>query len=492
MKTSTPYILGLDCGQTALKVCVFDICGNELYSVSAPTGISNSSDGISSKLDMELLWKKTCSLLREITQKVSAAEICAVGVSGHGNGIYPIDAEGKAFMPAVLSTDLNALSVISAWNSDGTASRIRQKTLCTPWAGQPAPILKYLSENFPQLFKRIRFVLSCADWLTFRLTGILSTDFGNLGTSGLIDQRKGITDNELSELYGIPSLSELIPCTFASGRKIGGISKQTASETGLIAGTPVSVGNFDVNACCIGGGAVDYSHYSVVAGTWSINAAFTNQPVISESLFSCNLYGDGKRYISIESSPTSAINLELFLKAHPDLAPADCDILVEAANWRTPEDILYLPYVKPLPTMPWLKGGFSGNISEKRLPDKLRILYEGVAMGHRLHIENLKSSGLMRDAVRITGGAAKSRIWMQMFADIIGLPIEVPNAHSAGALGAAICAGVSAGMYKSIEEACSQMIAVKNVFYPMPDREEFYSQRFSRFLNLIKAQNTEI
>ena len=201
-----------------------------------------------------------------------------------------------------------------------------------------------------------------------------------------------------------------------------------------------------------------------------------------------NPTSDGKRYISIESSPTSAINLETFLTGHPDLTPRDCDILAESVDRHNDGKVIYLPYVKPLPTMPWLNGGYFGDADSLRLPEKIRVLYEGVAMGHLLHLRNLKNSGIVRASVRMTGGATRSRIWTQIFADVLGLPIEVPNNRSAGALGAAICAGVSAGMYGSVDEACREMISVKQVFYPDGEYTGYYQQKFNEFLRLIEIQ----
>ena len=482
------FLLGIDCGQTALKICVFDQNGNEITSASSPTGACHSPDGLTAELDMEVLWSNVCTLLRKITAEIDPKRIAAIGVSGHGNGVYAVDRDGRAFMKAILSTDLRAGDVIDAWNADGSAEAIRDKILCPPWAGQPTPILKHLKLHRPELFDRIGAVLSCADWLNLCLTGVLSCDYGSLGTSGLINQRTKETDEALCLAYGLPELKSLIPPVYAAGSKIGTVCAATAEKTGLSTDTVVTVGNFDVNACCIGGGAVDQTRYAVTAGTWSINAAFTDEPVINENLFSCNLYGDGKQYISIESSPTSAINLEVFLGEHPELTPKQCDALVRETEWKTALDALYLPYVKPLPTRPWLKGGFNQAAEGYELPEKLRILYEGVAMGHRYHMENLKKSGILRDTVRMTGGATRSNEWMQIFADVFGLPIELPNGHSAGALGAAICAGTAAGLYESIEQACAEMIKVRSIVKPDPERVAFYNVKFGGFLAAIDEQ----
>ncbi|MBE6636292.1 MAG: carbohydrate kinase [Ruminococcaceae bacterium] len=488
---NSKHILGIDCGQTALKICVFNTEGKELSSVSAPTGAYYTEDGITAELDMNLLWQNVQRLLQQITATLPSDSIAAIGVSGHGNGVYAVDRQGKAFMPAILSTDLRASPVITDWQETGRAEAIRRKILCPPWAGQPVPILVHLKKTEPARYQAIGSVLSCADWINYCLCGVLSSDYGSLGTCGLIDQKTKQTDAALCEAYGLPELADLLPPAYAAGSLIGCVTEKAAAETGLAVGTAVTAGNFDVNACCIGGGAVLPDRYSVTAGTWSINAAFSEAPVISDRLFSCNLYADGAQYINIESSPTSAINLEVFLSRHPDLTPRACDELVENTDWHTNPEALYLPYVKPLPTMPFLKGGFSQQAEAAPLPEKLRILYEGVAMGHRYHLENLKAAGIHRPVVRMTGGATRSAVWMQIFADILGHPIELPDGHSAGALGAAICAGTAAGLYESIDAACRSMIAVRKTVYPDPARSHFYQQKFEAFLNAIAAQAAE-
>jgi L-xylulokinase len=117
----------------------------------------------------------------------------------------------------------------------------------------------------------------------------------------------------------------------------------------------------------------------------------------------------------------------------------------------------------------------------------LRAVYEGVVFSHKTHVERLLAHRASAHAARIAGGAAKSSVWVQMFADVLQLPIECTASEELGAMGAAICAGVGVGLFGSFEEAVQRMVRVSRTVEPKKENREIYSEKYGRYRGHIEA-----
>jgi L-xylulokinase len=457
------YLLGLDIGQTKIKAAVFTFKGEECTTASANASCIQNGDF--SEKDMEELWVTVSGLIKEVTVEIDPRQIRAVGTSGHGNGIYPLDKEGRPFIKAVLSTDLRAGSIVEEWNRDGKAGSAFRYTIQSIWAGQPLPILEWFKRNNPAVYQEIGTILFCKDFINCMLCGNLTTDYSDISAAGVFDNVSGHYEGKL---FGIFGLENRFPAVIKSTAVAGKIQEKAAAKTGLCEGTIVAGGGFDAAASAIGAGA--WEDYSVTAGTWSINAAYTDQCVINGDILQCILSGDGERWFAVESSPTSAVNLEWFVNSIKPLNYKQCDEIAAAYNHKDVEGI-YLPYINPMPRYPHIKGGFFGSFKDDN--EKLRALYEGIAFGHRFHLENLKKAGIIRNKVRLSGGLSASSIWCQILADVLELPVETARIRNEGCFGAALCAGVAASVYPSLKEAV-RMVHVGAVYRPQDSYEHKY------------------
>ena len=148
---------------------------------------------------------------------------------------------------------------------------------------------------------------------------------------------------------------------------------------------------------------------------------------------------------------------------------------------------IFLPFLFGSTAGPNASSCFVGMRGWHTRAHLLRAIYEGVVFSHRSHIDRLMAHRERPEAVRIAGGAARSAVWVQMFADILQLPVEIPATDELGAMGAAICAGVAVGLFSSFGEAVSHMVKITRVVEPNPANRQVYEKKYARYRAVIEA-----
>lgn len=481
-------LIGIDSGGTGTKVGLFTAHGRQLGIVGRKVELSAPAPGWTER-DPEKLWGDTASAIRELLDKTGAlaSNVAAVGVTGHGNGLYLVDREGKAVRPAINSTDSRGAGrVAQIINSDRAAS-IRRKTLQGLWPGQPEVLLHWLRAHEPSVLTRASAALMCKDYLRLQLTGQAAIELTDMATTNLVDVRSGDLDDELFDAFEIAEFRRLFP-EFLGSTDIGGfVTAQAASLTGLLEGTPVSVGTIDMVACALGSGSVDPDAVSVVAGTWSINQAITDTPPERDDLFMVGRFIGESAFLKVEASPCSAGNFDWYVSAFkqfgadvPFSEALDRTARLAAAAPPGAEGLLFLPYIFGSRETSRAKGTLFGLDSRHTSAHVARGVMEGIAFEHRAHLERLVSGTPYPSAVRLSGGVARSEAWQRIFADCLNTCVEVSEADEPGALGAAVCAAVSIGMYSDATSAVRFMTRVKTSTLPNPDAVEFLNTSYQR------------
>jgi L-xylulokinase len=254
---------------------------------------------------------------------------------------------------------------------------------------------------------------------------------------------------------------------------------------------------FDIDACAVASGVTDEENLCIIAGTWGINEYLSRQPVTDGSIQMNSLFCLPGYYLEEESSATSAGNNEwftdLFLDSEKQIA-RERGISVyrladEMAEEIGPEgqNIVFLPYIYGSNYNPQAKAcfvGLDGTVSRSML---IRAVYEGIVFCHMVHTDKLLRCRDRPDAVRLAGGVAKSRLWSQIFADALGLPVEIVEAEELGALGAAMAATVASGTYGDLEEAAGHMVKVRYRLEPDPEKTRIYREKFERYKRVSEA-----
>ena len=485
------YLLGLDAGNTVIKAVLFDLDGRQI-ATSALDGQSESPAPGHVERSLPELWRNAATVIRGCLEKagIAAAQIAAIGCAGHGNGLYLLDKAGAPLL-AVQSLDSRAADISSELAAGDNGHALHALCLQKPWPSQTPSLLAWVKRHQPELYSQIGTVFLCKDFITFQLTGRRVSDLSDMSGCGLLKMPDLTYDDGLLARYGLSDAKSMLPDLVRPDEVVGGISEQAAAETGLVAGTPVVGGLFDVVASALGSGAVENGQASIIAGTWSINQVLSASPVTDENIFMVTGFAAG-RFINIEASATSAANLEWYVRAlverdtHHDDPFGHCNALVASVT-PAADDPFYHPYLYGSGQGADHRAGYYGVVGWHGEGHLLRALFEGVAFEHKRHIDVLGQAGVRFDRAILSGGGSRSPIWPQMFADILGIPVTVASAQETGALGAAIAAGVGAGLFTDYEGAVEKMTASDRHYAPNAAMSEHYAARYLLFTDLASA-----
>ncbi|WP_181701675.1 FGGY-family carbohydrate kinase [Chthonobacter albigriseus] len=484
-------VIGIDAGGTMTKAALFDLAGRELACARRPNEMLFPGPGFTER-DPDRMWKAAAEAVREVLEVSGAApgRVAGVSVAGYGSGLYLIDADRNPVRNGIVSTDSRAASLVDEWRHSGVHDQAAQAIQQRLFNGHSGVLLGWLHRFEPTVLDRSLSVVFCKDFLRGRLTGDYSTDPSDAGIAGLIDVEKVDWSRSFFELVGITPWLDKMPAIGPSDGVVGGVTASAAAVTGLLEGTPVVRGCVDVSAAAMASGVVDQSQLSIVAGTFSINSTLHDAPRLSTLPFIQSPYPLGG-YIATEGAATSASNLEWFLRKVLDGEAARaasegktiydvCNELVERGLDRA-NDILFFPFLFGGPSS--APAGLLGLRAAHDLGDVLRAIYEGIVYAHRQDVERLLSGpdAARPTVIRLAGGASRSAIWAQLFADGLGLPVEVPAGGELGALGVAMLAATGVGAHASLAEAVQSMTRIGARFEPRASNHDYHSEKFSRY-----------
>ena len=489
------YILGIDDGGSVTKAALFAMDGTLVAMKGGPAVQMISPGPGQTERDMESLWRANVEAIRSVIAEsgVSPDDIAAVSATGHGNGLYLVDAEGDPTFGAVISTDERAEARVSQWVSDpGFESEILPRTAQSLWPGQPPALLAWIKSERPEVLERTRWALLASGFVRMRLTGEATVNLSDVSGTSLFNVGERRYDRTILDFFGIPELAEKLPRVVGATELAGRVTRRAAEETGLREGTPVAGGVFDIAASALASGLVTKNRLAVVTGTWSINEFVSDEPVIDKDLFMTSIYPTEHAWLVTEGSPTSAGAFEWFINAV--LAPAArlgggnvddrgrlydaVDELVfsqEVENGYVP---VYLPFVFGTSKHPMTRGAWTRLVSDSGLGAIIRSVYEGVVFSHMEHIAQLEKYAVLPQEAIFTGGIANSARWTQLFADASQRQLHVTQVKEAGALGTAMAGAVLAGEYGSIDEAAAAMHPGYRVVDPDPTKATRYAERF--------------
>ena len=466
--------LSIDCGLTKVKVSLFNELGTILSEQQADTPLENLM------VRTNELKNIVIDLIKQIIQEsnVLPPNIKTISTSGHGNGIYLIGENG------VLEYGYSSMFTDSIPFTPSTDD-VFDMTNQTSWSGQPLPILSYLKNEKPELFKKITKVCFCKDIIKYFLTQNISTDYTDASAAGLLNYRTADYDINLLKCYSLEDDIGIFPEIKTSVDVVGNVSEEIAKETGLSVETKVLGGMFDVNACMLGSGVVASDKYCIIGGTWGINSAVVEKSISNKLITQCCNFILPTRYMCIDSAPTSCSNLEWFLKnILNNTNYKTSDNIVE--NQCVDDNLFYLPYIYGVSDIE-NNGAFVGLNSKHTYKDMLRSVYEGIVFEHNRRIEKLKNMGIEYDTAVLTGGAANSRFFCQLFADVTGLNIQTVKQSQTGSLGGAIIGMVAEGVYNSIESAMDNVVKYKHCYYP--NKNELYDLKYEKFKSYLISKN---
>lgn len=491
------YFLGLDNGGTMTKAAIFDLQGREIAVVSEKTPIIIPKEGYAER-DMLSLWNVNASVIRNVLCKagIDNKEIVGVGCTGHGKGLYLWGKNNQPAYNAITSTDSRAASIIEKWDEKGVSEKTSQKTLQYPISCQPVALLAWLKENNPQVYSNIKWIFAAKDFTRFMLTGEAYAEVTDYSGTCLMNLVTGQFDEAILKDFGIEEVFDCLPPLKNSFDICGYITKEAANKTGLAEGTLVCGGMFDIDACAISMDVSDESKICVVTGTWSINEYISKKPVKGSKSTLNSFFCIPDYYLIDESSPTSAGNLEWYISRFMEKDVVDSkqtgesvykiiDHMVASVG---PEEsnIIFVPFLYGTNDEKLDSAVFFGLNASHQKGHLLRAIFEGVVFSHLTHIEKLLSTRSAPETIRLAGGVANSNVWLQMFADAIGITVEVADVKELGTLGCAMAVAVAADVYKDYKLAAKEMVRITKCIHPNSIYGEIYQRKYAQYKKLIE------
>lgn len=488
--TEQKFLLGVDISTTGAKALLIDPAGQVIASATSPLTLQIPNP-LWSEQDPEQWWQGIKNSIRQVLveSQVDPASVVAVGLTGQMHGLVMLDESGLVLRPAILWNDQRTGSQCDRIRERIGLKRLIQTTGNDALTGFTAPKILWVQENEPHIFTRTRHILLPKDFIRYQLTGEYGMDKAGGSGTILFDLCARTWSEELLEDLDLPP--EWFPPTYEGPQVSGQISQLASAQTGLRAGTPVVGGAGDQAAQATGVGAVEPGKIALTLGTSGVVFAPTESALIEPH---------GRLHAFCHALPGRWHFMGVMLSAAGSLqwyrdtiAPEmSFDALVDEAARITPgsEGLLFLPYLTgertPHPD-PYARGAWVGLTVRHERAHMTRSILEGVAFGLKDCFELIRKAGQGDiDQVRVSGGGAKSRLWKQILADVLGVELVTVNTTEGAAFGAALLAGVGAGLYSSVPEACQQMIKITGSTFPSGEGEA-YQEYYPRYRALYPA-----
>ena len=345
---------------------------------------------------MIAMWRTVCATVREVLAigGISPHDVAGVSFSAHGKGLYLVDADGAPVRNGVISSDNRALPIVRKWKAEGVDAKAYPRGYQQLWSGHPVSLLAWLKANEPENYRRIRHVLMAHDWVRYKFTGAFGAEVTNISGSDLYNVSKGAYDPELFALFGVDEMLGCMPPILGSEQSLSGVSRAAAEETGLIEGTPVYGGFFDVVSAAVCAGLSDARFINVVMGTWTIVTWTTDHMETTKPHpYIWGRYCIPGRFFVHEGSPTSAGNLEWFVHTFmPDATNAydRCNAMVESLG-KGETNVQFLPYLFSSNLGDNLSAGFYGLANAHGLNHVVQAVYEGICFSQHVHLRAIRA-----------------------------------------------------------------------------------------------------
>ncbi|URL06760.1 carbohydrate kinase [Avibacterium sp. 21-595] len=476
------YYLGIDCGGTFIKAALFDAKGKMFACIRENVPVISEQAGYAER-DMTHLWQVCANVIKKtITQsEICSTHIKGVGISAQGKGVFLLDQQNAPLGRAILSSDQRALEIVRQWQQAGIPEKLYPHTRQTLWTGHPVSILRWLKDYEPERYHNIGAILMSHDYLRFCLTGELACEETNISESNLYNMQTQHYDPQLAEMLGLDHITEKLPPIVKANQIAGYVNAEAAKLTGLAQGTPVVGGLFDVVSTALCAGLDDETKLNIVLGTWSVVSGVTDHIDDTQHIpFVYGRYAQKGKFIIHEASPTSAGNLEWFVKEWGNLSYQTINDGV-AALPVSESAVLFVPFLYGSNAGLGMKSGFYGIQAHHNKMHLFQAIYEGVLFSMKYHLDRMLQRFPHPQVLRITGGPAKSQVWMQMLADLTGMKIEVPEIEETGCLGAAMMA------MEGTRGHTMSMTAKQQCFIPNSQNFAIYQKKYQRYQQFVSA-----
>jgi FGGY-family pentulose kinase len=498
-----PFVLGLDVGTQSLRAVIVDLEGRTVAFGVSPIDTEYPRPTWAEQ-DPNQWWSSARSAVGQALAagRVSPGQIAGIGLDCTACTVLACDAAGRPLRKALLWMDQRAYREADEISATGhPVLRYVSGRVSPEWM---LPKALWLKRQEPELYRRADRIVECTDWLMHALTGQWTLSLNHVAVKWNYARPDGGWPTALLEAVGLGDLLAKWPERIVPLGQGGAVlTTQAADHLGLRSGTPVAQGGIDAYLGMLGMGATGAGDVAVIVGSSTCHLAQSEVGVFGSGAAGCYPDATVEGLFTVEAGQTATGSILNWYRQHfagreqaeaerqgmgvyqvldeqAAATPPGADGLVVRDDWQGNRS----PYKNPM-----ARGAIVG-LSLAHGPGHIfRALYEATACGTRQILEDASAHGLRVERVFLGGGGARSALWIQIHADVLGRPIHLTRESESCALGAAMAAAVGAGLYPDFTAAAAAMVAVERTVDPNPANKAVYDDLFARYVTTYEALN---
>ncbi|MBQ8653755.1 MAG: xylulokinase [Clostridia bacterium] len=494
------YLLGIDLGTSGTKTVLFDENGVAKASATVEYPLLQPKNGWAEQHPQDW-WNAAVSTIKSVLADsgVDKQDVVSLGISGQMHGLVILDENYQVLRPSILWCDGRTQEECDEITATIGKERLIQISANPALTGFTAGKILWVRKHEPEIWAKVRHIMLPKDYVRYMLTGELYSEMSDASGTNLLDVPNRCWSEEI--LTKLDINPEFMPPLLESADKAGTVTEEAAALTGLNVGTICAAGAADNMAAAVGTGVAKAGKAFTTIGTSGVVFAHSDNVQIDPQgrvhSFCAAVPG---AYTVMSCSLAAGLSLKWFRDTF-------CAAEIEAAremgvdpyNLMNPQAaqspiganrLIYLPYLMG-ERSPILdsnsRGAFIGLSAMHTRRDLLRAVMEGVIYSQRQNLDVLRGMNVVPETMLACGGGAKSPFWRQMMADVFGMPVQTLTNAEGPALGAAILAGVAAGVYESVPAACEKVVVGNEPQQPDAEAGKAYEPFYELYCQLYPA-----
>ncbi len=483
------HYLGIDVGTTAVKALVVGESGAVAGEAESRLEVSVPRPGWAEQ-DPAVWWQGTVEAVRGACAQAGVREVAAAGLSGQMHSAVLLDGADRVLRPAILWSDVRTTAQCRFITDVIGKTGLRRLVGNPALEGFTAPKLLWVRDEEPGVFERLRTVLLPKDYVRLLMTGEAATEPSDAAGTLLFDVRRGRWSQEMAAALDLDPA--ILPPVLGSAGVTGRLTPSAAEALGLRPGTPVVGGGADNAAAAVGSGVVAKGAMQTSIGTSGTVVAPIERPRVDPGMriHSFNHAVPDTWYLMgvVLSAGAALAWFRGALAGQEGTAPAYDELIAEAAGTPPGADgLTFLPYLTGERTPHAdsnARGVFAGMHAGHERGHMVRAVLEGVTFALRDSLELMRRLRVDAEEAVAVGGGARSPVWRQMQADVLGVPVVTVGPSGGAPYGAAVLAAAGSGGFASVEEACRAWIRPLDRIEPDLGRADAYGVAYERYRRL--------
>ena len=479
--------IGIDLGTSAVKLLLMDASGAVLNTVSRSYPISFPHPGWSEQ-DPRSWREAVLGGIPELMRGFDASAVAGIGAGGQMHGLVALDSDGEVIRPAILWNDGRTSAEVEYLNETVGRAELSRRTANIAFAGFTAPKLLWLRRHEPESFARISKIMLPKDYINYILTGVHCTDFSDASGTLLLDVEHRRWSPEMLSLCGVSEAQ--LPRLYESYDCVGTLLPELADALGLPRTVRVCAGAGDNAAAAIGTGTVGGGACNISLGTsGTVFISGERFGVDPNNALHSFAHADGRWHLMGCMLSAASCNRWLMEDVFGSADYAAEQALIGSSRLGE-NGVYFLPYLmgerSPINDTD-ARGVFIGMTMDTKRADLTQAVLEGVAFAIRDMLSVARSLGLDIRRSMLCGGGARSPLWREILANVLGIELDIPVSEQGPGMGGAMLAMTACGEYASVRECCAALVRVKERVLPTPELTEKYARRYEAFRRIYPA-----